>query len=119
MQLQWVGTAITLHGTTNTPSAYEIIRSWSNTVLDGNSTNGKDGVLFQEDNLEYGAYTLALSIARGPVTVSGANLVTGMGDLGSVSPIPPHRHSLRMTHLSAPPSSRRTSPPSLAPGLVK
>ncbi|KAI0721769.1 hypothetical protein C8Q72DRAFT_1001287 [Fomitopsis betulina] len=83
VQLQWVGTAITLHGTTNTPSAYEIIRSWSNTVLDGNSTNGKDGVLFQEDNLEYGAYTLALSIARGPVTVSGANLVTGMGDLGT------------------------------------
>lgn len=85
MQLQWIGTAITLHGTSNTSSGFEVIRSWSNEVLIGNSTDGEEGVLFHADNLAYGSYTLALTISEGPVTVSGATVITGMGPLGSVS----------------------------------
>lgn len=84
MQLQWVGTAITLYGTTNTSSGFEVIRSWSNTVLTGNSTNGEEGVLFQEDDLDYGTHILSLTISEGPMTVLGASLITGMGPLGSI-----------------------------------
>ena len=82
VQLQWIGTAVTLHGTTNASSGFEVIRSWSNEVLTGNSTDGEAGVLFQEDDLAYGSYTLALTVSKGPVTVSGAEIITGMGLLG-------------------------------------
>ena len=75
---------MTLYGTTNASSVFMVIRSWNSEVLIGNSTEGEEGILFQENGLAYGSYTVALTISEGTVTVSSATVITGMGPLGSV-----------------------------------
>ncbi|TFY59201.1 hypothetical protein EVJ58_g5931 [Rhodofomes roseus] len=81
--LQWTGTSIWLYGSTRARSNYQIIRSWSDKVIYGNGTNGTDGVLFSESDLNYGSYTVALSVIEGSVTVSRATITVGMGVPGT------------------------------------
>ncbi|KAH9927662.1 uncharacterized protein B0H18DRAFT_1118458 [Fomitopsis serialis] len=83
VEIQWTGTSIWLYGRASASSSYGIIRSWSEMVWFGDEANGTEGVLFSEAGLSYGSYTLALSVSKGPVTISGATITVGMGDAGS------------------------------------
>lgn len=80
--LQWAGTAIWLYGEAN--ATYTISRSWNIDDVAGEGTELGGGVLYSDNGIEYGLHTLPLVVQQGPVTITGATITVGMGEVGCV-----------------------------------
>ena len=82
MALQWTGTAVWLYGEAN--ATYTISRSWDVDDVTGTGTEAGGGLLYSERGITYGLHTLTLVVQQGPVTITGATITVGMGEVGYV-----------------------------------
>ena len=81
VHLDWIGTAIYLYGRA-APGGYTI-------RLDGNETTATPdatGLLFSQDELDYGPHSVALEVVEGEISITSAIITAGVGETGSVSP---------------------------------
>lgn len=83
MTLQWTGTAVWIYGEANA-SSYTVSSDWNVESIEGVGTDTGGGVLFHTDSLWHGLHTVMLTVSDGgsPVTIFGATITVGLGELG-------------------------------------